>query len=460
MGGATMKTMNRYLSKGIRFAAAGMVVATAACSFDEVLTVDNPDELIEASLNNPRFVDVLVASVVGDFAEALDDPFIWRGSMFTDETLTGINWEQTARLNERIVQFDEGDADLMFTEISRARVQGDSVSGRLKNLLDDPSTDERLAKTLAFAGYSYILMADAMCEAAINGEATLRSPVDLYGVAVQRFQEALPIAQASGATEIENLIYVGLSRAHLNLGNYNDVVTNAQQVPEDFRYYAEYSDADPAVENVLAGRTQGSNHSLSVHPKFLANPNEYGTDYDQTPDLTDPRVQHDAAWRFGHNQLTQIYTPFAPLMWSTYNGETLADGGSPSDLRTENDGADIAFASGLEAMHNMMEAMDAQSPGSAAVQDFVNDRRAFGNQAAVTLTGAALTDELRNQRGRDLFLAGYRLGDLRRWLRNGDDLFPTGQHPVTEWGSYGTATCFPLPLEEYEGNENLSPPGE
>ena len=211
----------------------------------------------------------------------------------------------------------------------------------------------------------------------------------------------------------------------------------------------------PVFQQRLAGFTQGSNHALSVHPHFLADPAAYGTTEDLTPKLTDPRVQHDPVWRYGHNQLTRIYTPYAPLMWSTYNGETIADGGSPSDLRTENDGANIAFASGLEAMHNLMEV----NANEAEVLAFVNERRAFGNQDPVNLTGAALVAELRDQRGKDLFLAGYRLGDLRRWLREGDDLFPSGQHPVTEWGDYGTATCFPLPLEEYEGNPNLNPPG-
>jgi hypothetical protein len=407
-----------------------MALAVGACSIDNILSVQNPDELDEGLLNDERFANVLVNSVTGDFADMLDDPFIWRGSMFTDETLTGINWEQTARLNERIVRFDEGDADLMFTELSRARAQADSVSGRLKEW---GITDERLAKTLAYAGYSYIMMADAMCEATVNSESSLYTPVQLYDIAVQRLNEALSAAQAAGEDDLANLARVGLTRAHLNLGNYGDVISTAASVPEDFRWYAEYSDADPSVENVVAGRTQGSNHSLSVHPHFLANPAEYGsTTYDMTADLTDPRVQHDPVYRLGHNQLTRIYTPYAPLMWSTYNGETIADGGSPSDLRTENDGADIAFSSGLEALHNMMEAMDAQGGEEAEVLAFVNERRAFGNQDVVALAGDDLTMELRDQRGRDLFLAGYRLGDLRRWLRGGDDMFPSGLHPVTE----------------------------
>ena len=32
----------------------------------------------------------------------------------------------------------------------------------------------------------------------------------------------------------------------------------------------------------------------------------------------------------------------------------------------------------------------------------------------------------------------------------------SGQHPTEQWGQYGDATCYPLPLEEYEGNPNIS----
>src|SRR5437773_3894288 len=38
---------------------------------------------------------------------------------------------------------------------------------------------------------------------------------------------------------------------------------------------------------------------------------------------------------------------------------------------------------------------------------------------------------------------GLRLGDLRRWKRDGvGDYFPTGNHVNQEWGVYGIWTCF------------------
>ncbi|MCA9739146.1 MAG: hypothetical protein R3E98_19645 [Gemmatimonadota bacterium] len=422
-----------------------------ACSVDELLKVNNPAELNEELLQDSTLAKVLLNGVIGDFQFAYSDPFVWRGSMFSDEQITGINWEQTARLSQRIVQYDEGDADLMFSDLSRARAQADSVSGRFRTLLANPSTDARLATTLAYAGYSYILLADAMCEATVNVGSEIYEPLELYQFAVDRLEEALSIAQAANNSDIANMARVGLTRAHLNLGNNAQVITYAQQVPVDYRKWIEYSASDPRLYNVLEARVTGANHALGVAPHFIAGgPSNFGQQ-NLEAFLTDPRVQHLPIWRLGHNRLTQLYTPKQGLMFSEYNGETYANGGSPPDY---GQGTDITFASGLEAQHNMYEAM---GPGQATL-DFVNDRRAVGNQAPVNLTGDALMMELRDQRGRDFFMNGTRLGDLRRWLRQGDDMFPSGTHPNEQWGAYGTATCYPMPLEEYEGNPNINNP--
>lgn len=433
-----------------RAALAGLVVAgLGACStFDNILEVQNPEELDVDLLGNENLVNVLVNSVAGDFDEAFDDPFVWRGSMFTDEQITGINWEATARLSQRLVEFDEGDPDLMFTQLSVARQQADSVSGRLRAA---GINDARLAKTLAYAGYSYILLADAMCESTVNVGSQLYQPLELYQFAVDRFNEALTVATANNDAALANLARVGLTRAHLNLGNNSQVISIAQQVPADFKYWAEYTGDNTAIYNALEGTVVGANHSLGIHPNFVAGGRENFGKQKLEAFLTDPRVQHRASWRLGHNQSTKLYTPYAGLMMSNYNGKTIAAGETPASFERD---TDIAFASGLDAMHNMYEAMGP----TAATLAFVNQRRAVGNQPPVTLAGNDLIMELRNQRGRDLLFAGHRLGDLRRWLRGGTDMFPSGPHANELWGNYGSATCFPLPREEYEGNPNINLP--
>jgi hypothetical protein len=251
-----------------------------------------------------------------------------------------------------------------------------------------------------------------------------------------------------------DLMNVGLSRAYLNLDDAANAMAAADLVTDGFMHWVEYNDSDDRTYNVLEERISGGNHALGVHPTFVAGgPANFGTQ-DLDAELTDPRVQHEPSWSTGHNALTRLYKPKSGLMFSNYNGETFADGGEPAIYER---GTDIAMASYLEAMHNYYEAAGPSGNGPLGTTlDFVNARRAAGDQAAVALADQALMDELRFQRGKDLYMAGYRLGDLRRWLRAGDDLFPSGQHPNAQWGDYGDATCYPLPKEEYEGNPNIS----
>ena len=158
-------------------------LAAAGCSqVDELLEANNPEEIREDQLNDATLAKVLVNSVTGALADMYDDPLIWRGSMITDEQVSGINWEGTARLNLRLIRFDEGDADGMFSALSRYRFIADSVAGRLRTLLEDADSDVRLAQTLAHAGYSYVLMAETMCEATIDGRRSIGHSASLAGV--------------------------------------------------------------------------------------------------------------------------------------------------------------------------------------------------------------------------------------------------------------------------------------
>ena len=78
---------------------------------------------------------------------------------------------------------------------------------------------------------------------------------------------------------------------------------------------------------------------------------------------------------------------------------------------------------------------------------FVNGRRAVGGKPPVNLSGSALVTEFRTQRAIDFYLTGQRLGDLRRYLEAGTDLFPTGKFPVSE-DTYGTKHCFIVPQNQ------------
>jgi hypothetical protein len=155
--------------------------------------------------------------------------------------------------------------------------------------------------------------------------------------------------------------------------------------------------------------------------------------------------------------LTKLYKPRQGLRFSGYNGQRFSNGGNPP-LYASNTG--IVLADYLEAQHDFAEA---DGPTAATVT-FINARRTVGNQPALSLTpgvdDAAIMAALRDQRGRDLLLGGFRLGDLRRWKRHGvGDFFPSGDHVNTAvspstWPGYQDATCYPIPQPELQANPN------
>jgi hypothetical protein len=433
-----------------------VALPVASCdSLDELIRAENPAAILEAELDDPTLANVLVNSVVGALAAMYADPFIWRGSMLTDEQVTGINWEATARLNERRVRYDQ--ETTMFPNISRYRFMGDSVAGRLRRLLPNPDSDRRLALVLAHAGYGYNFLGEAMCEATINVGAERYTPQQLFEMAIPRFEEAIRIATRANAAQELNLARTGLARAALNAGQRERAMAAARDVPLAFTHWVEYLLG--TMTNPLFGTTSGANHSLGVHPRFLNG--VYGQTIPHRLQ-TDPRIQHDHRPRTGHNALSILYTPRSSLPYSTFNGRTAAEANAtsgPNAPAPYDQSMSIRLASGLEAMHHFYEAAGPTGTGPRGTTlQFVNERRAFGNQAPVNLTGDALMSELREQRARDLYLGGFRLGDLRRWERQGINdprhRFPTDPHPVAGW-SYGDATCLPLPIQEFVGNPNI-----
>jgi hypothetical protein len=440
----------------------GVLLATGltlggCSSIDELLEAENPAEIREDQLDDETLASVLANSVLGSltsFYATGDNNIIWMGSMITDESVSGINWETEARISQRILPYDAGAANGMFRGLSRFRFLGDSVSGRLRNLLETPDKDRRMAITLAFTGYAYTLMAEYMCEATINVGSKLYTPVELAQLAIPKFEEAITVATAVGASadDVKNLARTGLARAALLAGDKAKVMSAAAQVPYAYNWWVEYLNG--TVSNSMTARVTGANHSLGVHPRWL--PGTFNTTLAASA-VTDPRVQFNRTPRKGHNQLTPLYTPFQPLSYSKYNGATVATGGAP--VLFDND-TDVKLASGLEAMHHYYEAAGPTGTGPRGTTlEFVNERRLVGKQTAVTLAGNELMAELRTQRFKDLWLGGFRLGDLRRYEAQGINdpmhTFPTGIHANTEWGPYGDAKCWPLPIAEYIGNPNI-----
>src|SRR5262245_62588581 len=251
--------------------ATGLIVGAVSCSsVDDLLEAENPGAISEDQLNDAALISVLTNSVTGALTAIYSDPIIWRSSMLTDEVVQGINWEGTARTSQRIVAYNDEGPDPVFAGISRYRFLADSISTRLKNLVKDPTKDRNLALVLAHAGYSYLFLAENMCEATINLSAKAYTPDELAGFAIPRFEEAIKIggamANASGDS-IRNLARTGLARTYLLMGNKAKVMEVAKDVPANFNWWVEYK--INVVSNGLQGQVTGANHNMGVHPRWL-----------------------------------------------------------------------------------------------------------------------------------------------------------------------------------------------
>jgi hypothetical protein len=492
--------MTRKHARWIALCAVGAILVIApSCNIGDVLKVENPSEIPIGDLNDPKLLNVQLNGVIGSFGAAYTEPVIEYANFLTDEVLTGLNFEDYARVNQRIASYLEGPTNRIFSEVSRPLRMGVDLSERIRAwAAADPGTDFRaaLASSLVFAGYSATVLAENMCQTVIspdpdNPSGTVLSQVETFAVAVPYFTEALTLAQAAGRADLANLARTGLARAYIGMGDWTNAALYAGQVTPGFKWWITFTDV-PGVQNPMAATSHGGNFTHGIHPWFTGvHPSFQGTGLVFTDDVpnsvqTDPRIQHEPVDRTGHNGLTRLYKLRQGLRYSQYTGQTFADSSAQCPGCTARDSlgnprpdtvnipylsrndTDILLADYVEAQHQYYEALDMLGGNEPAVLAFVNARRVVGNQPAVALSGRALRTELRNQRARDLFMGGFRLPDLRRWTRfdagNGPfaagSYFPTGTHPNASWGLYGPWTCFPIPIQEYEGNHNLQRPAD
>jgi hypothetical protein len=116
--------------------------------------------------------------------------------------------------------------------------------------------------------------------------------------------------------------------------------------------------------------------------------------------------------------------------------------------------APVRLASKLEADYIVAEA----SGDIAAQLALIAARRAANRQPAYTgpTTAAAVLVELMEQRGREFYLEGKRLGDARR--NPGSVLHvpaPGTAYFKPGYSAVGDQTCFPLPYLETSNNSNF-----
>jgi hypothetical protein len=278
-------------------------------------------------------------------------------------------------------------------------------------------------------GFAAVYVAELFCQGVVNGGAP-RTTVEMLDSAIVRFTDAITggtalVASTTGTTQatarmIVNASRVGRARARLQAGRKTDAAADADAVDAGFRFDLLYVD-NPAARVRLANlfwRLTLDQAQVVVAAAFRVN---------------DPRV------------------PFVAPVGGAKANDGITDFFQQGKWRSY--GAPIRLASKIEADY-----IAAEARGTAAMLTLIAAQRAANGQPPYTgpVDDSSVLTELMEQRGREFYLEGKRLGDLRRNPNSvlhvpapGSPYFKPGLNPV------GTMVCMPIPTTESTTNPNF-----
>jgi hypothetical protein len=310
-----------------------------------------------------------------------------------------------------------------YTPISIARATADKILTSLEGWTDEevPGRQDLIAQAATFAGYALVLIGETSCSAALDAGPEL-TPTQILTEAEARFTKAITAAQGTNNADFLNMARVGRARARIDLKKYADAKADAALVPDAYVHNATYSAANARRENLVNTQFFRGLYS-SVDPSFR-NLTVGG--------VPDPRVTVVDAGANGQDRVTRIWRSTKyPLITSS-----------------------IPIASGDEAILLAAEA-DVETNNVAGAVTGINKLRTKSSLPAYAGgTQAEVRAQLIDERRRELFLEGQRLGDIIR--------FKIPQTPAAgtafpaKGGVYGNQLCFPLPDVERNNNPTLN----
>jgi hypothetical protein len=256
------------------------LIALAGAACDSLLEVELPGQVQAADLDDPRLAEALVRGVQGDFDCALGR-YVWAGGLWGNDLYQADNFSRgrLTQLRSREVEiFDQNTCETntfpqLYLPLQIARGQGENAISLIEGFeaASVPNRELLLATANAYTGYAYQMLGELMCELAFDG-GPLATRADAMNRAVASFTSAIDHANTAGAAAdaIRNMAYVGRARAHLNLGNTQDVLDDASQVDVG---YVRYGFMDSALGRLYNRLYQyvtqsGGNSGSTVHPSW------------------------------------------------------------------------------------------------------------------------------------------------------------------------------------------------
>jgi len=408
-----------------------LALPLAACTELTTLKQENPGQLDASGLYVPANAQLLVNGVIADF-ECAYQRYVVGSAIFTDELTNAMSSSTNFDYDRRTLPTSaaygtatcgNNQTPPIYSSLSIPRATGDTIFAKLQGWTDAEVANRQklMAQAQVYTGYSITLLGEGMCSAAINLGPEL-TPAQLFAEAKKRFDNAVTAATAANDATTLNLALLGRARASLDAGDKAAAGVDAAKIPAGFVVNVS-TNATAVRQQNFAFLSINQSKWASVDPSFR------GLTINGAPD---PRV--------AVTNLNQPTTTGVPLWGADKYGA----------LATTMPVARYAEAQ-LIVAESKLAANDI--PGAVAAINAVRAAKSVPAYDATGQTAAQVLSQIIEERRRELFLEGHRLGDLRRY---GLPILPAAGTPFLSGGTYGTQSCFPLPDVERINNPTIA----
>jgi hypothetical protein len=411
------------------------VLGAAACSELSTLEQANPGQLQTSSLYVPTNAQLLVNGAIGDFQCAFLRYAVGSGVLM-DELSNAIsnpaNFDYDRRTLPTNAPYGTNTCNSgsqqpgVYTPLSTARASGDTIAARLEGWTDAQVANRTklIGQSYAYAGYSLVLLGEGMCSAAINLSPEM-TPAQLFAAAKTRFDKAITAATTASDAATINLATMGRARTLLDLGQLSAAAADAAKITDPTYVANVATDATDARRQNSVYVTTVLNFYFTVDASFR------GLTFGG---VADPRVSVVNSGKTGTT---------GAAIWQASKGLTAT--------------APMAIARWSEAQ--LIQAENFVSTGNlnsaVAIINALHTKAGLPAYDATGQTVAQVLAQVIEERRREFFLEGHRVGDIRRY---GIPLNPAAGTTFPQGGTYGTQVCFPLPDVERINNPNIATP--
>lgn len=373
----------------------------------DMLTVENPAQILARDLQDPNALPILVNGVVGDFSVAYTNAHIASGHFANEIWHTGS--ASTWRELDTGVASPTGQLGSMYNNLVKANWVADNAANLMIEVLPDAKSRAEFARVRTYAGFAQLTLADHYCQITINGGPAL-TPQQVYQIALENFTEAVAAAGASNNAGFRLNALAGRARANLMLGNHQAARDDARLIPANWRFQAIYSMNSTREQNAVPSHTVARfRKEAGVDPRYF----------------NDPRYASDPRLRFINGGPTVVGEDrIRQFVEQTKYPER----NSPANISSWQEARLIEAEAELR-LGNLTRAVE-----------LINEVRAAAPLSPYDgpVTEAGVFSQILFERSVELFLEAKHFGDRRR------------TNALT-----GRATCAPVSWEEAETNKNL-----